>query len=170
MSGYVKKATGIEVDKFIPHWNGDGQYVVKAVALAATTASFWGQVVPTDSGYGFIPVGTLASTAYKFGVCVESGASGAYVDVALAGLCSGVQHAAAGTTAHSTFVKGDAIMVSDTGNLYGYGATWGVNASDVFSTVASDGGACVGIALSSGETTVVDMFVIEKPYVHPRAS
>ena len=162
--------TGTQVDRFIPRWNQKGQKIYNCVALDATTAGFFGQVTWTDSGAGFLSIGSLASTVYKFGVCIEDGASGDYVDVVVHGPVENVNHAAAGTTSHSTYVRGDAVMVTDTGNLYAYGATWAVNASDSFSTVASNAEACIGIALSSGETTVVDLFVIEKAYVHPTAS
>jgi len=168
--GYVKEQ-GVKANMFVPVYNGNGQKVLSCLALDASTAKYFGQVQPTSSGFGFLSIAGVASTMYKFGVALEGGASGKYIDVAIAGYVPGVNIGGTGnTTAHSTFVKGDAVVLTDTGHLFAFGATWHLQYSDVCSTVQSSGGGCVGVAMSSGETTSVDLLIIEKPYIFPGTS
>lgn len=160
-----------KTSKYVPMWNSNGQKVINAIALDASTAKYTGELVPTSSGWGFWSVASLAATGgLKFGVALESASSGEYIDVAVAGYVSGVNQGDTGDTAAlSTYVAGDGVVYTDTGHLVAYGATYAPAALS-FSTAQTTAAAVVGVAISSGETTSVDLLIVEKPYIHPTAT
>lgn len=163
------KDQDIEASWGIPRINSNGQKVVSAVALVATTAKVPMELVYTDSGPGINMI--ASSWGYKLCFPLIDATSGSRLDVVLAGPCSGFYcHASAGTaasaTAHSTFTVGDYVVMSDTGIIGKGGATW-TQVCNVMSTLdaTSTGYAAIGIALSSGETATLDFFMIERDWI-----
>ena len=45
--------SNVQVSKYVPMWNSDGQKTIRAIALEATTAMMPGALIPTDSGFGY---------------------------------------------------------------------------------------------------------------------
>jgi hypothetical protein len=164
--GYVD-GTNVNMQRFVPRWNGDGQKIVRAIAGEATTAKMPGGLHMSDSGYVYLSFAALSATGVnKFGVCLEAASSGDEIDVAVAGYVPAVSITGTGTytTAFSTFTAGDAVELTDTGHLVAYGTTmtngcWGE------STAQADINSVVGVAVSSGQTATVDLIILEKNYV-----
>ena len=156
-----------KVSRMVPMWNSDGQKVVRAIALEATTALMPGGLHMTDSGYAYYSFASVTATGVnKFGVCLQAVASGEDVDVAIAGYVADVGISGTGTvtTGYSTFVAGDAIELTDTGHLVAYGTTmtagcWGS------ATAQADINSIVGVAVSSDAMATVDMIILDKPYL-----
>lgn len=153
------------MDSYVPKWNSDGQKTVKAVALVATTAMVPMKMVLTDSGYGLAMIADVAPG--KLGIPLTAGASGDYIETAVEGYLEGVHccsSAGAGScTAHSTYVKGDYVFMSDTGVIAAGNATW-LSTFFMQSTVGGTGYAAMGVALSSGETATLNMWLYERSY------
>ncbi|KKN06282.1 hypothetical protein LCGC14_1078800 [marine sediment metagenome] len=171
---YTKTGTGGVTDRFIPHYNGDGQKVLSAICLVETTAKMPMELVQTDSGPGISMI--TSSWGYKLAFPLVAGASGDLVDVVLAGPCSGMYaHSSAGTaasaTAHSTFTKGDVVVMSDTGIIFPGGATWTYPCNIMTTYAASnDLYAAIGIALTSGETATLDFYMVERDWISEAAT
>ena len=171
---YTKTGTGGMFEKHIPHWNGDGRKVVTALTLVATTEKVPMELVQTDSRPGINMI--ASSWGYKLCFPLESAASGEYIDVMLAGPASGVYgHSSAGTaasaTAHSTYVKGDVVCMSDTGIIFPGAATW-TYPCNVQSTLAASNDlyAAIGVAMTSGETATLDFYMIERDWIAEAAT
>lgn len=162
--GYIKQG-GVQGHRWERRINGDGQTVMSALALVATTAKVPMAITQTDSGPGILMV--ASSGTLKIGFPLDAVSSGEYVDVVVGGPCSGMYtFASAGTaanaTAHSTFTKGDMVFWTDTGHITQGGATWETTMSHQTTLVGSESGAAMGICLSSGETATLDFFLVEK--------
>ena len=169
----IPRATAdVHVDRFIPHWNGDGQKVYKCIAMAATTskstAKTFGDICITDSGPGFVPTTSHnASGMVNFGVALRSAASGQLVDVCVEGYVTGVRSIASGDTQPSSWTKGAVVRMGATGNLLTIiaAATWTGMCHAFGSSGESTGGAVIGVALTSGTSSVVDLLLIGKKCV-----
>ena len=158
----------------VPYWTADGYKAVKAIALSdCSTAKLPGCLVMTSSGWGFQSYGHYAATGNnRFGVNIDAGASGEYIEVAIEGFVEDVSLSGTGTvtTCYSTFTVGYAVMVNATGHLTMRSATW-VDAYWSNSTANTTANAVIGIALSSGDGAVVhDLWLIGKPSIHPTAT
>jgi len=165
---YTKTGTGGVTHRFIPHYDGEGRKLYSAICLVATTAKVPMEMVMTDSGPGIAMI--ASSWGYKLCFPLEAGSSGDVIDVMVAGPASGVYcHSSAGTaasaTAHSTFTKGDYVVISDTGIIGKGGATWTYVCNPVSTLAATATGyGAIGVALTSGETATLDFFMVERPY------
>lgn len=156
------------MDSYVPKWNADGQRTIKAVALVKTTAMVWMNAMLTDSGYG---IAAIASTDIS-NLCVplESVASGEYVECVIEGYLEGVRccssSLAGSCTAQSTYTKGNYVWMSDTGVVAAGTATWTATCGFISTTPASTCNAAIGVALSSGETASLDMWLYYKPILY----
>jgi hypothetical protein len=163
--GYTKIATGNRAQMNVPRYNNDGQKCYRMVALTSAVAKVTMQYVPTDSGYG-----CFAGAADLMRLCIplQTVASGEYVDCVVAGRITGVSVGSSGKvadTAMSTFTKGDYVFFTDTGTYSGGGATWTTPCwVDGATAAGTTHQSAAGIALSSGQTAVFDLFLVEKQY------
>lgn len=160
------------IDDMIPKWSADGYWYVKAIAYEATTAKMIGALSLSASGYtynGFQTV--LATGTTKPVVCIQAGGSGEIVDCAYMGFVSDVNISGTGTvtTAYSTFTVGNAVKLTDTGHILDRGTSW-LEASNSMGTSESTAHSVIGIAMSSGETAVVDLFLLGKAHVYCAAT
>lgn len=169
---YTKIGTGVRADKFSPHWNGEGQKYYSMVALTSAVAKVPMAYVPTDSGMGCYAM--LATGNIRVCIPLETVASGNYVDCVVDGIVKDVSCGASGkvaSTAEATYVKGDYVFLTDTGHFAAGGATW-TNACWTHNTTKemTTAASAAGIALSSGQTAVFDLWLIEKAYSSGQAA
>ena len=163
---YTKIGTGVRADKFYPHWNGEGQKYYSMVALTSAYAKVTMAYVPTDSGMGCYSM--LATGNIRICIPLETVASGEYVDCVVDGIVKDVScgsSAVVSATAQTTFTKGDFVFYTDTGVYAAGAATW-TNACWTHHTTNTEttAASAAGIALSSGETAVFDLWLLEKTY------
>jgi len=153
------------VDKIMPRESVDGYIYVKAIAAEITTANMPGALHVSASGWVFDGFQTHAATGTtKVGVCMQSVASGSLVDVAIEGFVPGVHITGTGSTystAYSTFTVGHVVKITDTGHLLNGGATF-IDIHWTHSTVESTAASYIGVALSSGQTNTVDLWLFGK--------
>ena len=160
------------IDHLTPKQSAEGYVYVDAIAFEATTAKMIGALHPSASGWVFDGFQTHSATGTtKPAVCMDAAASGQWVRCAIEGFVEGVNISGTGavTTAYSTFTRGHAVMLTDTGHLINLGATW-VAVYNAWGTCSSAAGASdlatamsvVGIAQSSGATPTVDLYMLGK--------
>lgn len=152
------------IDKIAPKQSVEGFIYVDAIAYEATTAKMIGALHPSASGWVFDGFQTHSATGTtKPAVCMEAVASGSYVRCAIEGFVEGVNISGTGTvtTGYSTFTRGHAVYLTDTGHLINSGATW-VDIYNQITTSASTASSVVGIALSSGAEATVDLYLLGK--------
>jgi len=162
------------IDRIRPKNSAEGYVFVEAIAMEATTAKMIGALHPSASGWVFDGFQTHSATGTtKPAVCMDAAASGAIVRCAIEGFVEGVYISgtgSTGTTAYSTFTRGHAVWLTDTGHLINFGATW-IGPFNAWGTCSSaDGGvssyatymSIVGVAQSSGATQTVDLWLLGK--------
>jgi len=141
-------------------WNSDGQKIRKVLAYEACTGKNLIHMVLTDSGWTGFALGSGGSQEeYILGFPVDSYSSGEVMDVVIGGYIEDVNIGNASTSAQSTFTAGKTVRLSS-GYIYSSGgATMADMALLGRSTAAGATGSQIGIALSSGETYEVDLYL-----------
>jgi len=138
-------------------WNSDGQKVRKVLAYEACTGKNLIHMVLTDSGWTGFALGSGGSNKeYILGFPVDNYSSGEIMDVVVGGYIEDVNIGNASTSAQSTFTAGETVRLSS-GYIYSSGGATMADMSLLgykFST-----GSQIGIALSSGETYEVDLYL-----------
>lgn len=161
------------IDRIRPKMSVEGCVYYDAIAYEATTAKMVGALIPTASGWVFNGFQTQTGTgAIKTCVCLESVASGAMVRCAVEGFVEGVNISGTGTvtTGYSTFTRGHAVYLSATAHLINSGATWVGIYNQWTTAAASTASAVIGVAMSSGVTATVDLYLLGKFHNNMAAS
>jgi len=141
-------------------WNTNGQKIRKVYAAEACTGKNLIHMVLTENGWTGYALGSGGSKKeYVLGFPVDTYASGEIMDVIVGGICSGVNIGNSATAAKSTFTKGKTVRLSS-GYIYSSGgATMADMALLGRSTAAGATGSQIGVALSSGATYTVDIYL-----------
>lgn len=159
------------INRIIPKQSADGYTYVEAIAIEATTAKMIGALHPSASGWVFDGFQTHSATGTtKPAVCMEAVASGQWVRCAIEGFVEGVGISGGGTvtTAYSTFTRGHAVWLTDTGHLVNYASwvadynVWGTCSSAPTASTMSTSMSIIGVAQSSGQTATVDLWLLGK--------
>jgi len=160
------------IDRIRPKHSAEGYVFVEAIALEVTTAKMIGALHPSASGWVFDGFQTHSATGTtKPAVCMDAAASGAIVRCAIEGFVEGVGISGTGTVTpgYSTFTRGHAVWLTDTGHLINYGATWvadyniwGTCSSAPTASTMSTSMSIIGVAQSSGATATVDLWLLGK--------
>jgi hypothetical protein len=165
--GIVGHGTGaIPANRWVPKWNGDGQLTYNMVALSSAIAKVWMEYVPTDSGMGCYAV--VSTRNARLCVPLEGGASGSYVECAISGYIPDVSAGSSGkvsTASFGTYTKGDKVWMTDTGHILPHSTPTTWTAGD-WLTGSTEAGttakSMIGVALSSGATTTLDVWFVDK--------